>query len=62
MGPESLSSAGAEVCRKAPKAFPDSSSALDQFQSASQAVLDRVPPAGLQVATLGVRKGALLTL
>ena len=31
LGPESLSSTGARVWRKAPKAFPDSSSALDNF-------------------------------
>ena len=35
MGPEILSSAGAGVCRKAPTAFPDSSSVLDKFQSLS---------------------------
>ena len=34
MGPEVLSSTGAGVCRKASKAFPDSSSVLDKFQSA----------------------------
>ena len=34
MGPEILSSTGAGVCRKAPVAFPDSSSVLDKFQSA----------------------------
>ena len=34
MGPEILSSTGAEVWRKAPMAFPDSSSVLDKFQSA----------------------------
>ena len=33
MGPEILSSTGAGVWRKAPKAFPDSSSVLDKFQS-----------------------------
>ena len=33
MRPEILSSTGAGVCRKAPKAFPDSSSVLDEFQS-----------------------------
>ena len=31
MGPEILSSTGAGVSRKAPKAFPDSSSVLDRF-------------------------------
>ena len=35
MSPEMLSSTGAGVCRKAPKAFPDSSSVLNQFQSGS---------------------------
>ena len=34
MGPEILSSTGAGVWRKAPLAFPDSSSVLDKFQSA----------------------------
>ena len=34
MGPEFFSSTGAGVCRKAPKAFSDSSSVLDKFQSA----------------------------
>ena len=34
MGPEILSSTGAGVWRKAPKAVPDSSSVLDQFLSA----------------------------
>ena len=34
MGPGILSSTGAGVWRKAPKAFPDSSSALDKIQSA----------------------------
>ena len=34
MGPEILSSTGAAVWRKAPKAFPHSSSVLDKFQSA----------------------------
>ena len=36
MGPEILSSTGAGVWRKAPMAFPDSSSVLDKFQSAMQ--------------------------
>ena len=35
MGPEILSSTGDGVWRKAPKAFPDSCSALDKFQAAS---------------------------
>ena len=35
MGTEFLSSTGARVWRKAPKAFPDSSSVLDKFQSAN---------------------------
>ena len=35
MGPEVLSSTGAGVWRKAPMAFPDSSSVLDKFQSAT---------------------------
>ena len=35
MGPEILSSTGAGAWRKAPMAIPDSSSALDKFQSAS---------------------------
>ena len=34
MGPEILSSTGAQVWKKAPGAFPDSSSVLDKFQSA----------------------------
>ena len=34
MGPEILSSTGAGIWRKAPMAFPDSSSVLDKFQSA----------------------------
>ena len=34
MGPEMLSSTGAGVYRKAPEAFPDSSSVLDESQSA----------------------------
>ena len=34
IGPEILSSTGAGVWRKAPVAFPDSSSVLDKFQSA----------------------------
>ena len=34
MGPEIFSSTGAGVGRKAPIALPDSSSALDRFQSA----------------------------
>ena len=42
MGPEILSSTGAGVCRKAPKAFPDSSSVLDKFQSARRCDSDRV--------------------
>ena len=37
MGPEILSSTGAGVCRKAPKTFPDSSSVVDEFQSARKA-------------------------
>ena len=35
MGPETLSSTGAGAWRKAPTAFPDSSSVLDKFQSAN---------------------------
>ena len=34
LGPENLSSTGAGAWRKAPMAFPDSSSVLDKFQSA----------------------------
>ena len=34
VSPEILSSTGAGVWRKAPKGFPDSSSALDKFQPA----------------------------
>ena len=34
-GPKILSSTGAGVWRKAPMAFPDSSSVLDKFQSAN---------------------------
>ena len=37
MGPEILSSTGAGVWRKAPMAFPDSSSVPDKFQSAKEA-------------------------
>ena len=36
IGPENLSSTGAGVWSKAPKAFPDSSSALDKFKSAKK--------------------------
>ena len=35
MGPEIVSSTGAGVWRKAPMAFPDASSVLDKFQSAT---------------------------
>ena len=35
MGPEILSSTGAVVWRKAPRAFPDSSSVLDESLSAT---------------------------
>ena len=38
-GPEILSSTGAGAWRKAPMAFPDSSSVLDKFQSARWSVL-----------------------
>ena len=38
MGPDILSST--RVCRKAPKAFPDSSSVLDKFQSAIQCMFE----------------------
>ena len=41
MGPEFLSSAGAGVWRKAPKAFPHSNSVLDKFQSASTCTFQR---------------------
>ena len=46
MGPEILSSTGAGAWRKAPMAFPDSSSVLDKFQSAicSSAVVPLVQP------------------
>ena len=45
MGPEILSSTGAGVWRKAPMAFPDSSSVLDKFQSAKSASpISRVCP------------------
>ena len=40
LGPEILSSTGAWVGRKAPKAFPDSSSVLDNFQSAISTLLE----------------------
>ena len=40
MGPEFISSTRVGVCRRAPTAFPDSSSVLDKLQSAS-----RVAPA-----------------
>ena len=36
LGPKMLSSTGAGVWRKAPKAFPGSSSVLDKFQSAKK--------------------------
>ena len=36
MGPEDLSSSGAGVWGKAPKAFPDSSSVLDKFRVFSE--------------------------
>ena len=36
IGPEILSSTGTGVWRKAPVAFPDSSSVLDTFQSATK--------------------------
>ena len=36
MGPNTLSSIGARVWRKAPKAFPDSSSVPDEFQSVNR--------------------------
>ena len=39
IGPETLSSTGAGVWRKASMALPDSSSALDKFQSALPALL-----------------------
>ena len=42
MGPEILSSTGGGVWRKAPKAFPDSSSVLDKFQSAMVTAENRV--------------------
>ena len=38
MGPEILSSTGAGVWRKAPTAFPDSSSVLDELHSAISCV------------------------
>ena len=41
MGPEFLSSTGAGVWRKAPMAFPDSSSVLDKFQSAKEFLVRR---------------------
>ena len=44
MGPEFLPSTGAGVWRKAPKAFPDSSSVLDKFQSASKDEIESPPP------------------
>ena len=44
MGPEILFSAGAGVWRKAPKAFPHSSSVLDKFQSAKIARFGALSP------------------
>ena len=46
MGPEILSRTGAGVWSKAPKAFPDSSSVLGKFQSASYASQRRRRPYG----------------
>ena len=43
MGPEMSSSTGAGVWRKAPMAFPDSSSVLDEFQSAKITDLYKLP-------------------
>ena len=40
MGPGILSTTGAGVYRKAPKAFPDSSSVLDKFQAAKTGELN----------------------
>ena len=42
MGPEILSSTGAGAWRKSPMAFPDSSSVLDKFQSATLGICRRV--------------------
>ena len=41
MSLEISSSTGAEVWRKAPRAFPDSSSVLDKFQSVNLAIAAR---------------------
>ena len=44
MGPEIISSTGAGVWRKAAKAFPDSRSVLDRFQSVNIGALRKGPP------------------
>ena len=44
IGPEILSSTGAGVWRRAPMAFPDSSSVLDKFQSATNYPLKLTRP------------------
>ena len=52
MGPEILSSAGAGVCRKAPRAFPHSSSVLDKFCLQKQAKPTFSPMFGLLYQSL----------
>ena len=59
MGPEILSSTGAGVCRKAPKAFPASSSALDKFQSARSRLGD---PAATRVVSHSTRSDGIAQL
>ena len=44
IAPEILSSNGAGAWRKAPMAFPDSSSVLDKFQSANKVILGKFVP------------------
>ena len=52
MGPEILSSTGAGVCRKAPKAFSDSSSVLDKFLSVTTLFSDHEGSAGTNAVRL----------
>ena len=54
-GPEILSSTGAGVWKKAPKAFPDSSSVLDKFQSATKIRVFQVLGERQSIAQKGVR-------
>ena len=59
MSPEILSSTGAGVWRKAPMAFPDSSSVLDKFQSASVCFLFPSEPHKVQT---GVEEESKFTI